>query len=378
MNAFEICAQFGIEVVAKKDIVKGLINTTSLITSKEGKKYILQEINCNAFKEIDALMENIEKVTSHIRKKNAIEKSGTSTLTYAKANGKNYITVKDSEGNPHYYRLCEFIENASTFDQANEELLYEAGIGFGDFQRQLTDFPAEQLHETIPDFHNTKARFQQFLQAHNRLAEQNNPLPLNIFKARQEIKFAFDNEKYAGIIVDALDSKKIPCRVVHNDTKLNNVMLDNDTHKAVSVIDLDTIMPGSLLYDYGDAIRYGANATAEDDRIIDNVRLDIGKFKAFTDGYLKKVAPTLTRGELELMPQAPIVIAYELGLRFLTDYLNGNQYFRCDSNRPDHNLERARAQFKLMSDMIKHLPQMKQIINESYSKNISSSDPVKI
>jgi len=370
MNSFKIGGHFGIDVVAKKDIVKGLINNTCLVTAKNGKRYILQEINSNIFKNVDQLMNNIERVTDHIRRKNVMERSEMSTLNIVKAGDKNYATIEDEIGKPHYYRMYEYIDNASSFDQANEELLYQAGVGFGDFQRQLADFPAEELYETIPDFHNTKARYQQFIDAYKG-GEILHKDPNGMFKARKEIKYALDNQSYAGIIVDALESKKIPTRVVHNDTKLNNVMLDNNTQKPVCVIDLDTIMPGSLLYDYGDAIRYGANNGLEDDLDLDNVKLDMGKFKAFTDGFLKKTAQSLTTEELNLMSFAPIVLTYELGLRFLTDYLNGDKYFRCDSSRPDHNLERARAQFKLMDDMLKHLPEMKNIIDESYKSNIS-------
>ena len=376
MNSFKICGQFGIEAVAKKDIVKGLINNTCLITAKNGKRYILQEINANIFKNVEELMNNIERVTDHIRRKTTMERSETTTLNLVKANGKNYTTIVDEDGKPHYYRMYEYIDNASSFDQANEELLYQAGVGFGDFQRQLADFPAEQLYETIPDFHNTKARFQQFLDAYDFAAQQGDPM--SIFKSKKEIQYALDNQQYAGIIVDALESKQIPYRVVHNDTKLNNVMLDNQTHQPVCVIDLDTIMPGSLLYDYGDAIRYGANASVEDDRNLSNVKIDMAKFRAFTDGFLKKTAGSITTNELNLMAQAPIVLTYELGLRFLADYLNGNQYFRCDSSRPDHNLERARAQFTLMQDMINHLPEMQQIINELYHKNRTLYDPTSI
>ena len=376
MNSFKICAQFGIDVVAKKDIVKGLINNTSLITAKDGKRYILQEINADIFKNVDQLMENIERVTDHIRRKSTLERSETTTLNPVKTNGKSYIVMTDEDGKPRYYRMYQYIDNASSFDQASEELLYQAGVGFGDFQRQLADFPAEQLHETIPDFHNTRARFQQFLDAYEFATTSGDPM--SVYKAKKEIKFALDNQDYSGIIVDALADKRIPYRVVHNDTKLNNVMLDNNTHAPVCVIDLDTIMPGSLLYDYGDAIRYGANATVEDDRNLENVRIDLGKFKAFTEGFLKKTAHSLTNAELELMPQAPIVLTYELGLRFLADYLNGNQYFRCDSSRPDHNLERTRAQFTLMQDMIKHLPEMQQIVRDAYAKShaMPSSDSI--
>lgn len=372
MNAFKICSQFGVEIVAKKDIVKGLINNTCLVTTKNGQKYILQEINSNVFKDVDKLMHNIDVVTNHIKKKSSQEggkKNPTLNLLKTDA-GKSYVTALDGDGKTHYYRMYDYIDNATSFDQANEELLYQAGVGFGRFQRQLSDFPAEELYESIPDFHNTLARYDAFVSSMFKALETQNRESHE--KAFHEIQFAIANKNLAGLIMNDLNSHKIPLRVVHNDTKLNNVMLNNLTHEPVCVIDLDTIMPGSLLFDYGDAIRYGANTGLEDDENIANVGIDMKKFTAFTNGFLKETAGSITKRELELLPQAPIVIAYELGLRFLKDYLDGNKYFRCDGNRPDHNLERTRAQFKLMSDMKKHLPDMQHIVNDLYEKNLSN------
>jgi len=372
MNAFKICSQFGIEIVAKKDIVKGLINNTSLVTDNKGKKYILQEINKNVFKDVDKLMNNIDLVTNYLREKirqeNGDPTTGTINLLKSR-DGKSYITTVDENNATHYYRMYNYIDNAASYDEANEELLYQAGVGFGRFQRQLSNFPADKLYESIPDFHNTVARYKQFTSALERCT--NDDKKSTVIKASPEISYALYKKNYAGLIMDALTNQQIPLRVVHNDTKLNNVMLDSVTHQPVCVIDLDTIMPGSLLFDYGDAIRHGANTGLEDDINLKNVKLDINKFKAFTNGFLKETANSLTKKELELLPQAPIVLAYELGLRFLTDYLDGNKYFRCDSSRPDHNLERARSQFKLMSNMIEQLPIMTHIINDLYSRHIS-------
>lgn len=372
MNSFKICGQFGVEIVAQKDIVKGLINNTSLVTTRDGKKYILQEINSNVFKDVDKLMNNIDMVTEHLKKKIVAENGNPSreTLNLLKSDGKSYVTTKEADGKIHYYRMYDYIDNATSFDQASKELLYHAGVGFGRFQRQLADFPADKLTETIPDFHNTAARYQQFLDAVNHAKEQGDFTTL--IKAKQAMDFAFKNEAYSKLLSYSVKSGNIPLRVVHNDTKLNNVMLDNDTHEPVCVIDLDTIMPGSMLYDYGDAIRYGANTGLEDDVNLKNVKIDMEKFTAFTEGFLKETAKSITPSELNFLPYAPMILAYELGLRFLTDYLNGNKYFRCDSHRPDHNLERARAQFKLMHDMKRNLPQMKKIVNDIYSKNISA------
>lgn len=371
MNAFNICSQFGVEIVAKKDIVKGLINNTCLVTTKDGKKYILQEINSHVFKDVDKLMHNIDTVTDHIKKKVKSEGiNGKGTLNLLKTDdGKSYVTTLDKDNNPHYYRMYDYIDHATSFDQANEELLYQAGVGFGRFQRQLADFPAEQLYESIPDFHNTLKRYDAFIESMFKAISSSDRGAHD--RAFYEIQCARENKELAGLIMNELNNHKIPLRVVHNDTKLNNVMLDNSTHQPVCVIDLDTIMPGSLLFDYGDAIRYGTNTGLEDDENLNNVGIDMKKFTAFTNGFLKETANSLTKREVELLPYAPIVLAYELGLRFLTDYLDGNKYFRCDGNRPDHNLERTRAQFKLMNDMKDHLPEMKQIVNDLYNKNLS-------
>lgn len=369
MNLKEICEKFGIEAVAKKEITKGIINNTAIVVDKKGNQYILQEINHRVFKNVDALMKNIEMVTSFIRNK-VHEEGGdekTGTLNLLMANGKSYVEVYDELGDKSYYRMYDYISSASTFDEASDDLLYEAGIGFGRFQRQLADFPAEELFESIPNFHNTPVRFQDFEEAlHN--AKQNQKR--EVYKASNEIKFAYENLEYAGLIMDALNSHKIPVRVVHNDTKLNNVMLDNITHKAVCLIDLDTIMPGSVLFDYGDGIRYSANTGKEDDLDLRNVSLSLNKFTKFTEGFLKETAGSLTQGEIELMPYAPIVMAYELGLRFLTDYLQGNVYFKCDGRRPNHNLERAKAQFKLAKNMIEKLPIMTNIIAKTYASSL--------
>lgn len=369
MNLLEICEKFGIKALAKKEITKGIINNTSIVIDDEGNQYILQEINSHVFKNVEALMKNIEMVTTFIKNKiheeGGDEKTGTLNLVRAK-NGKCYVEDLDEFGKKHYFRMYDYISTATTFDEASDELLYEAGVGFGRFQRQLADFPAEMLYESIPDFHNTIARFQAFEEALNTAKTDRRQA---VHKAVNEIKFAYEHVDYAGLIMDALNSRTIPVRVVHNDTKLNNVMLDNKTHKAVCLVDLDTIMPGSLLFDYGDGIRYCANKGKEDEADVKNVKMSISKFKKFTEGFLKETAESLTPAELELMPQAPIVIAYELGLRFLTDYLNGNVYFKCDSRRPDHNLERARAQFALAKDMEQKLPVMVETIIELYAAN---------
>lgn len=344
MNIFDICSQFGITAVAKKVISKGLINSSWEVTDKAGKTYIVQGINNNVFKDVDGLMDNITRVTNHIREKVLLEGGDTSRevleLIPNVDTGKNYINVNNKE----YYRIYKCITNATTYDEANMQLLYQAGIGFGKFQKQLDDFPAESLTESIPNFHNTPKRFEAF---EKKLEEVDFK---TYSKAKAEIIKALKGYEYAKKIMEPLENGEIPTRVVHNDTKLNNVMLDNTTHKAVCVIDLDTIMPGSLLFDYGDAIRYCSNTGAEDEQDLSQVHLDPQKFMAFTHGFLQETHSSITTRELDLMAVAPAVLTYELALRFLTDYLDGNKYFKCDPARPEHNLERARAQLKLLDE----------------------------
>ena len=350
MDLFELCAKFGIDATFVKAIDTGIINKTFLVEDKDHKKFILQEINNYVFSNVDELMNNIERVSNFINNKSYESDDSIQTLSIVKSEPVeyNYIHVFDEDYREHYFRMYNFIDNAVTFDQADTEHLYEAGVGFGNFQKQLDGFDAETLFETIPNFHNTPLRFEMFKHAQEKALSEN---PERLKKAEKEIEFANQNASISGIIVDALSSGEIPVRVVHNDTKLNNVMFDKDTGKAVAIIDLDTVMPGSLLYDYGDAIRFISNTAPEDERDLDKIGFDFEKFDAFTSGYLKETFGILTPKELELMPQAPLVLTYELGIRFLADYLEGDKYFVCDPSRPDHNLERAKAQFRLLEIM---------------------------
>ena len=374
MTITELCNEFGIDPIAIKTVEKGLINSSSSVMDKNHKRYMLQEINHHVFKDVEGMMNNIVAVTDHIRTKTIANGGDVErcTLNLKSTNdGKYYVSFNDDKGNPHYFRMYDYIENASTYDEADESLLYEAGVGFGKFQKDLADFPAETLVESIKDFHNTQKRYETFLNLVKKMEIEKRYSELNeVFK---EIQLAKEfGELLANAIMGPLNLGEIPVRVVHNDTKLNNVMLDDNTHKAVCAIDLDTIMPGSMLFDYGDAIRYCANTGAEDDVILSNVSMDMNKFKAFTKGYLSQTAESMTAKELELMSIAPIVLSYELGLRFLTDYIDGNKYFKCDSSRPQHNLERARAQFTLMQDMMQKQNQMQNYINHCYAERIST------
>lgn len=331
----------------------GHINDTFITKSNE---YILQRINTNIFKNPYELMENIENVTQFIRKK--LEKSGGNpdreTLTVIKTTDGNSCYKYDDN---NYFRMYKFISDTVTIeDQITPEILFNAGTGFGHFQSLLDDFPVEKLHETIADFHNTPKRVEALKRAIEKDAAG------RAKSVRNEIDFALSHADFADVIVKGLADKSIPTRVTHNDTKINNILFDKDTLKAICVIDLDTVMPGSALYDFGDALRIGASTAAEDETNLDKVWFDNEAFKAFSKGYCNEVGNKLTKSEKDLLYFAPKLLTYECGIRFLTDYLDGDTYFKI--HRENHNLDRARNQFKLVSDMETKEQELKNIISD--------------
>jgi Ser/Thr protein kinase RdoA (MazF antagonist) len=280
-------------------------------------------------------MENIDKVTEHIRAK----KPGQVALHFHHtADRKTYV-----EDGTFFWRMTNFIPSKTYGSVADPEIIQNAGRAFGEFQNQLSDFEIGQLHETIPDFHNTKRRFYAFVAA---IAEDKAG---RVRELEEEIDFLFDRRKMMSEIVDKIDAGVLPMRVTHNDTKLNNVLIDNVTGEAVCVIDLDTVMPGSSLYDYGDAIRFGASTAAEDEADLSKITVNMELFKLFTKGFVEEIANALTKEEIHYLPLGAKVMTCELALRFLTDYINGDEYFKVNS--PDHNLIRARAQMKLLTEI---------------------------
>ncbi|MBE7043707.1 MAG: aminoglycoside phosphotransferase family protein [Ruminococcaceae bacterium] len=339
----EILQKFDIEVEIQP-YGDGHINDTYLAQSTP--KYILQRINTNVFKRPDQVMENVLAVTEHLRKQ--IEKEGgdplRETLMVVKTvDGENYLRDGDD-----CYRAYRFIEGASTYNlPESTEQMYHAAKAIGKFQKRLADFPAEQLHETIVQFHDTPNRVEQLKQAiRDNLAGR-----LDLVQA--EIEFATEISKYASIITDAMESGEVPLRVTHNDTKLNNIMLDDVTGEGVCVIDLDTVMPGSLLYDYGDALRFGASSGPEDEKDLDKIYFVMPVYEAFTKGFLEEAGESMTEKEKELLPWSIVMMTYECGIRFLADYLNGDTYFK--THYPEQNLDRARTQFKLVKDQMEKL-----------------------
>ncbi|HHV60967.1 MAG TPA: aminoglycoside phosphotransferase family protein [Clostridiaceae bacterium] len=316
-------------------------------------RYILQRINHNVFKEPEKLMENIERVTTYLRGK-VIESNGDperETLNIIPTvDGKSFY--KDEEGN--YWRGYIFIEGAKTY-QVVENLnhFYNAGKAFGKFQKLLRGFPAEQLHETIPNFHNTPKRFEDFMEA------LNNDKCNRAKDVKKEIDFVINRKEDTAVLMNLLKEGKIPLRVTHNDTKFNNVMIDDVTGEGICVIDLDTVMPGLSLYDFGDSIRSGANPAAEDEKDLSKVTIDLDLYTHFAKGFLEAVGEFLTPTEIEYLPFSAKLMTFECGIRFLTDHLNGDTYFKI--HREGHNLDRARTQFKMVADMEEKHDEMMEI-----------------
>ena len=318
--------------------------------------FIMQRINTEVFKDPVSLMENIENVTEHIRKK-LIASGGDETretITIIRTSeGKTY----HKEGND-YYRIYKFIENSYSVNTTTDPHMIEsAAVAIGKFQKMLADFPAETLHETIVDFHNTPARLVQLKDA----IDKN--LSGRLSDVSAEIEFAMERENSVASIVNGIADGSIPLRVSHNDTKLNNIMFDIDTNTGICVIDLDTVMPGSFLYDYGDFLRFAASTAAEDEKDLSKVSFNMDVFEAFTKGYLSAAGETLTHKEIELMPESIRLMTLECGMRFLADHINGDVYFGI--SREGQNLDRARTQFKLVSEIESKKEQMINFIKKT-------------
>ncbi|MDO5410049.1 MAG: aminoglycoside phosphotransferase family protein [Lachnospiraceae bacterium] len=352
--------RFDGELIQKKPYGSGHINDTFLLQfrMKDGSisKQILQRVNHEIFKDPVALMENIEGVTTFLRKK-IIENGGDperETLNLRQAdNGKTYYT--DEDGN--YWRVFGFIDGATSYDKVEKpEHFYQSAVAFGHFQRLLADYPAKTLHETIIGFHDTAARLETFKKA----------VEADVCGRAQgvekEIRFVLEREDVAHTFGDLQKAGKLPLRVTHNDTKLNNIMLDDETGKAICVIDLDTVMPGLAMNDFGDSIRFGASTAAEDETDLSKVSCDLELFELYARGFIEGCAGKLSPLEISLLPMGAKVMTYECGMRFLTDYLQGDTYFKV--HREGHNLDRCRTQFKLLSDMEQKWDTMQNIIKK--------------
>ena len=338
--------------VRVKELTAGNINVTYRLDMAEDKtapRYVLQRINTAAFKDPVSLMENIGLVTAHIRQSYEAEGMNPArrVLTFVEADN-GTLLYEDAEGGA--WRCYVYVDDVTAYDAIESAALFrEAGVGFGEFQTRLADFPAEKLAETIPGFHNTARRFETFMASVEKDAAG------RAASVADEIEFFASRKELMSSIVDRLGGE-LPLRVTHNDTKLNNVLIDNETGKALCVIDLDTVMPGSALYDYGDAVRYGACTAAEDEPDTAKIGFDMELFKAFTEGFVSATAGNLTDTEIKLLPLGIAVITCELAMRFMTDYLDGDVYFK--TNYEGHNLVRARAQMKLLTEVEAKMDEM--------------------
>ena len=331
-------------------IRSGHVNTTYLITTDAGARYILQDVNTYAFPRTFVIMDNVSAISRYLAERGGENRTMISYIDTA--DGRRFY----DDGKGGAWRLYRFVENSVCLDRAAcDEDFYECARAFGAFQHALSGFPAEKLGETIVDFHNTPARYRQFREAVEADACG------RLEGVREEVAFVLEREEKASKLQHMRDRGELPVRVTHNDTKINNVLFDADTRRAICVIDLDTVMPGLSVYDFGDAIRYGASTAAEDEKDLDKVSLDLHLFRVFARGFLK-ACPSLTEEEIDCLSLGAYTMTLECGSRFLADYLKGDKYFSIDY--PAQNLDRARTQFKLVRDMEEKWDEMQRIIEE--------------
>ncbi len=348
------------EYVSAAPFGSGHINSTFLVNMKRADgstvDYVLQRINKNVFKRPDQLMENYVSVTRFVRSK--VEEMGGDPMrevinVIPTVDGENYTV--DSEG--EYWRLLVYVTDSLSYDKVERpEQFYESAVAFGNFQYMLREYPAETLHETIVNFHNTPDRYRQLMEA------VENNVAGRLSEVEAEVEFARARFEFAHTLENAHSEGRLPLRVTHNDTKLNNILFDINTGAPLCVVDLDTIMPGYSVNDFGDSIRFGATTALEDEKDLSLVNFDISLYELYVKGFIEGAKGGLTEGELEMLPIGAIMMTFECGMRFLADYLNGDTYFRV--HRVGHNLDRARNQFKLVSDMESRLDEMRAIVKK--------------
>ncbi len=333
-----------------EEIRRGHVNTTYLITTDAGVRYILQDVNTFAFPKTGIIMDNVAAISRYL---SANDGETPAMISYIDTlDGRRYY----DDGHGGAWRVYRFVENSVCLDRAEcDGDFYECARAFGAFQNALCAFPAEKLGETIENFHNTPERYRQLRDAVRENAAG------RLEGVRAELGFILAREEKASRLQRMRDDGTLPTRVTHNDTKINNVLLDADTRRAICVIDLDTVMPGLSVYDFGDAIRFGASTAAEDEKDLDKVSLDLGLFRVFTRGFLE-ACPSLTDAEIDCLSLGAWTMTIECGSRFLADYLKGDKYFSIDY--PEHNLDRARTQLKLIADMEKKWGEMQRIVEQ--------------
>lgn len=363
MDLMQISGQFSVsgDCLEVKPFGNGHINDTYAVTcASEGgvRRYILQKLNSRVFPHPTALMNNFAAVTAYLRpiiKKEGGDPDRECLKVIPTVQGAAYYV--DGEG--EVWRMTQLIENTDAYLVAENCAMFEdAGRAFGLFIKRLEGFDAASLIEVIPDFHNTVKRYENLEKA---VAADKAGRASGV---KDLIDFARARKDKTSVIVSALKEGKIPLRVTHNDTKLNNVLIDTATQKAICVIDLDTVMPGSLLYDFGDAIRVGCSTAEEDEKDLSKVNFDRENFLAFTRGFMRGLGDNLTINEEKLLPTGAILMTFECGMRFLTDYLEGDVYFK--TAYPEHNLVRCRTQFKLVEEMEKSLDFMQKTVDDIY------------
>lgn len=353
---FEIARNFDIEgnPTDSRLIESGHINKTYVIEYDNGGKYILQYVNTNVFPNIVELMDNIRKVTDFIKKN-----SDSTTLTFISLKSDKSCYIYENN-----WRMQQYIDNTISFiSTENMQILEEAGKAVGDFQHDLDGFDASTLYEIIEKFHYTPNRLKQLKEAVEN-KENNEERKERFEKAKPYIEFLMDEKRTSktNMITSKLENKTIPLRVTHNDTKLSNILFDKDTDKYKCLIDLDTIMPGSIVYDFGEGIRTGITIAEEDEQDLSKIYVDMNRFEAYTKGFLSKMKGTITEEELKLLPVGAWMMTYENTIRFLADYLNGDTYFSVNPDIPDHNLIRTKAQMEILRQMEENEDKMKGMI----------------
>lgn len=355
MDINYICNQFNLngKFYGYELIKSGNINQTFLVYYDYfGKinKYVLQKINSYVFKNPAVLMNNVVEVTNHIRRKSLKKKEKWFTLEFFPSKSGLSYYVDENSG---YWRVCKYIDDSVSFNYPEKNCVEETGRAFGKFQRDLDDFEVNKLQITIENFHNTQKRYTDFIESvKNNFSNRKK-------SARKQIKFLIANKKIADYYSDLISFRQLPYRVTHNDTKISNVLFDCCTKKAIAVIDLDTVMPGIVAYDFGDCARSIASTALEDSADSENLDFDLDRYELFTKGFLSQVGLNLTDNEGKTLYMAPIVVTYELALRFLKDYLDGDLYFKCDYE--NHNLVRANNQIALLDKMQNKLGEIRKI-----------------
>lgn len=338
----------------------GHINETYLVEMENGKRYILQKINRTVFTDVTALMKNITAVTDYLQARSDAPRSVMS-MVFTKDGASHLIDDRDDA-----YRMYQYVENSTCLQEPHDDGdVYGCALAFGRFLHKMSGFPAQTLQEVLPRFHDTPDRYRKFHAVLDR-----NPVHRNQL-AEDEIAFVLQREQDAGVLQQMRERGELPLRVTHNDTKLNNVLFDVDTRKALCVVDLDTVMPGLSAYDFGDAVRFGAATVAEDEQDLSLVNMSLDRFRLYVRGFLQG-CPDLTEAELQLLPQGAKTMTLECGMRFLTDYLDGDHYFRI--HEPEQNLHRCRTQLRLVADMESKWWQMQDIVREEKRKRNEECD----